>query len=301
MTLPALVTRSRAAPRAGRTIAILLFTLVCALGCSSKGGNGSPSDGSSGTDIRSDQSQTATVDCAAVCGHVGDLCAGRSDIDAIWLDVCRSQCAARLRLEPDVAALEAACVAAAPDCNAAVTCVATPTTPVVDAGAGGDHANQGSDATADVAADRVDAASDDTAFDPSAVRATIDGVPAIFDNVTAVSLLSDVVSIIASTSDGTATIKIFTTNGTGGNVRLAPSRYGCTSSDIGHIIYAVTEGGPDAGPGTTYGDIPYNSSACSVSYTRADYTRVQGTFAATSRGPAGSVVLANGVIDVAYR
>ena len=205
-----------------------------------------------------------------------------------------------MQLTPDVAALEAACVAAAPDCNAGVTCVATPTAPVVDAGAGGDHANQGSDAAADAAADRVDAASADTGFGVSAVRATIDGVPVIFDNVTTVSLLSDVVSIIASTSDGTATIKIYTASGTGGNVRLAPSSYACTGSDIGHIIYTVTEG-PDAGPPTTYGDTGYNSSPCSVSYTRADFTRVQGTFVATSRGPAGSMVLANGVIDVAYR
>jgi hypothetical protein len=296
----------------GRTIAILPFTLVCVLGCSSKGGNGSPSDGSAGTDIRSDQSPTGTVDCAAVCGHVGDLCAGRSDIDAIWLDVCRSQCEARVQLQPDVAALEAACVAAAPDCDSVGAPGApTPTAPVIDAGAGADHANQGSDAAADAAdaaadrvdaaADRVDAASADTGFGPSAVRATIDGVPVIFDNVTTVSLLSDVVSIIASTGDGTATIKIYTASGTGGNVRLAPSSYGCTGSDIGHIIYTVTEGGPDAGPGTTYGDTGYNSSPCSVSYTRADFTRVQGTFAATSRGPAGSKVLANGVIDVAYR
>ena len=142
--------------------------------------------------------------------------------------------------------------------------------------------NQGSDAAADAAdaaadrvdaaADRVDAASADTGFGVSAVRATIDGVPVIFDNVTTVSLLSDVVSIIASTGDGTATIKIYTASGTGGNVRLAPSSYGCTGSDIGHIIYTVTEGGPDAGPGTTYGDTGYNSSPCSVLY-EGDFTR----------------------------
>jgi hypothetical protein len=282
---------------------------VCALGCSSKS-NGSPGDGSSGNDLGADQSQTGTVDCAAVCGHVGDLCAGRSDVDATWLDVCRSQCGARLQLEPDVAALEAACVAAAADCNAGVNCVATPTAPVVDAGAGGDTASQasdaGSDAASDAAVDRVDAGSGDAgtgdaAFGVSAVRATIDGVPVIFDNVTTVSLISDVVSIIASTSDGTATIKIYTASGTGGNVRLAPSSYGCTSGDIGHIIYTVTQGGPDAGPGTTYGDSPYYSSPCSVSYTRVDFTRVQGTFAATAHGSARSAVLANGVIDVASR
>jgi hypothetical protein len=264
-------------------------------------------DGSSG-DTPTDQSQA--VDCAAVCGHVGDLCAGRSDVDATWLDVCRSQCQARMRLEPDVAALEAACVAAAADCDTAVTCVATPTAPVVDAGADAaadagadahsDAASQGSDGPMDATSDRVDAGSAD-AFGVSAVRATIDGVPVIFDNVTTISLISDVVSIIASTSDGSATIKIYTASGTGGNVRFAPSSYGCTSGDIGHIIYSVNASGTDAGPTTTYGDSPNYSSPCTVSYTRADFTRVQGTFSATAHGSASSVVLANGVIDVASR
>jgi hypothetical protein len=257
-------------------------------------------DGASSTDTPADQSQA--VDCAAVCGHVGDLCAGRSDVDATWLDVCRSQCQARMQLEPDVAALEAACVAAAPDCNTGVTCVATPTAPVVDAGADADArsdaASQGTDGPADASSDRVDAASAETAFGVSAVRATIDGVPVVFDHVTTLSLISDVVSIIASTSDGSATIKIYTASGTGGNVRFAPASYGCTSGDIGHIIYSVNASGTDAGPSTTYGDSPYYSSPCSVSYTRADFTRVQGTFAATAHGAAGSAVLANGVIDV---
>jgi hypothetical protein len=239
-----------------------------------------------------------TVDCASLCATVGQLCAGRSDIDSVWLDACRTQCNARLQLEPSVAALEASCVGAASTCDVGIACVATPTAPG-GADAGGDRAAASTDAAADARADtRV---SVDLAPAPSSVRATVDGTAVVFDQVMSVSVLADVVSIVASTSDLTRRIWIYTSSGTG-FVPTLPATYGCTSSDIGRMIYTISDSGPiDSGTARVYGDNPNSNSPCSVTYSRLDGGRVQGTFVATVRGPPGSVMLTNGVIDVSPR
>ena len=67
------------------------------------------------------------MDCQALCGRVEILCIDRTDINDVWLDACRSACDARVRVAPSTAELEQRCVGEAATCNAAVTCVASPT------------------------------------------------------------------------------------------------------------------------------------------------------------------------------
>jgi hypothetical protein len=288
-------------PRMGTTMAMrrgLLLGALCVIGCGTSGGSKAPD--ASGADA---DGAGVPTDCTAVCGRVQELCSGRPEIDDLWLDACRSQCQARVQLEPDVAALESSCVIAASVCDTAVTCAATPTAPPSN-DAGADLADarpsdSGSDAR-DAAADTGDApTSTDVGFGPSMVRASVDGTPVVFDRVTNVQLVADVIIVEAWTSDQTRSITTYTAGGTGVLGRL-PATYGCTTSDIGYLHYtAYGAGGPDAGAGQTYGDTPYGSSPCSVTYTRVDFTRIQGTFSATARGPSGSVMIASGVIDVA--
>jgi hypothetical protein len=277
-----------------RAVGRLLFSgLLCVIGCG-KSGHSVPPDASDGAG--------ASVDCAAVCGRVRDLCAGRPDVDDVWVDACQTQCGARVQLQPATAAEEAACVGAASTCDTAVTCAADPgATPPSDGAA--DHATGGPDSGGGKdAAAVVDArTSTDTGVAPSMVRATVDGTPVVFDHVTNVQLISDVILIQASTSDQTRAITTYTASGTG-ILPTLPATYGCTSSDIGYLHYTVYgAGGPDAGPGQTYGDTSSGSSPCKVTYTRVDFTRIQGTFFATAFGSNGSVTITNGVIDVAVR
>ncbi|HYP97346.1 MAG TPA: hypothetical protein VER96_01645 [Polyangiaceae bacterium] len=92
------------------------------------GGGAQPSGGSVGvggnTGIGGNAGSTA--DCTAVCAHVKTLCADNSSIDDTWLDVCKSACDIRVQVAPDSAELEQACVMAAADCSAAVSCAASP-------------------------------------------------------------------------------------------------------------------------------------------------------------------------------
>jgi hypothetical protein len=92
---------------------------------STTGGTGGTS-GSAGMASGGSAGQGASVDCSAVCGHVKTLCADRTDVDANWLSVCEEACNVRVQAAPDTAALERDCVNAAADCNAAVSCVASP-------------------------------------------------------------------------------------------------------------------------------------------------------------------------------
>ncbi|HEY4188295.1 MAG TPA: hypothetical protein VGP07_24690 [Polyangia bacterium] len=285
------VTPARAVPRGGKLIATLV--IVGALGCGSKGGGAQTTDGHA--DTRSDAAGAGPVDCAAVCGQVGDLCAGRSDIDAAWLDVCRSQCQTRLQLQPDVASLEAACVGAATTCDTGVTCVATPTAPTTDAAARADRPASMFDAGRDTH-DASAAVTDAPGFGPPIVSANVDGTPVVFDQVHS-SREGDAVSIVAWTSDRTQEIVIETASGTGFSSE-PPVTYQCTSSDISSITYTYFAGGPDAGPGQTYGGPPHQGSPCSVTYTRTDFTRLQGTFMTTALSASGSKAITGGVIDV---
>lgn len=271
----------------------LLSGLLCVIGCGS-GGGAKPRDAST-------DGAVGTTDCAAVCARVRTLCAGRSDIDDTWIAACQTQCQSRVQLEPDVATLEAACVNAASTCDTAVTCVATPTAPPTGDGGAKRPDGGGLDAR-DAAVTTVDArTSTDTGVGASVVRATVDGTPVVFDHVTNVQLISDVILVEAWTSDQTQSITTYTASGTG-MLPALPATYGCTSSDIGYLHYSVyPAGGPDAGAGQTYGATSGGSSPCKVIYTRVDFTRIQGTFSATAFGPSGSgsVMITNGSIDVA--
>jgi hypothetical protein len=125
----------------------------------------------------------------------------------------------------------------------------------------------------------------------------------VFDRVTNVQFISDVILIEAWTSDQTRSITTYTLSGTG-MLPALPATYGCTSSgsDLGYLHYSVyPAGGPDAGAAQTYGNGSGGSSPCKVIYTRVDFTRIQGTFSATSYGAGGSVMITNGSIDVAVR
>jgi hypothetical protein len=66
------------------------------------------------------------VDCPALCDHVATVCEGQANIDALWLDVCRSACMDRVQVLPSSAVAEQACVFAATDCTTAVLCVSSP-------------------------------------------------------------------------------------------------------------------------------------------------------------------------------
>lgn len=278
--------------------------VLSAFGCKSSGGAKSPDASGAGGAGGSG----APVDCVAVCGQVRTLCASNSAIDDTWVDVCQTQCQDRFQLEPAVATLEAACVGAASSCDTAVTCVATPTAPPSGDGgtnppdAGANRRDAGGSDAKDAAAQTVDArTSTDAGVGPSEVRATVNGTTVVFDRVTNVQFISDVILIQASTSDQTQAITTYTASGTG-MLPTLPATYGCTTSDIGYLHYTVYgAGGPDGGPGQTYGDTSSGSSPCKVIYTRADFTRIQGTFSATSFGAGGSAVITNGVIDVAVR
>ena len=98
-------------------------------GCGSSG-TGSPVDAQA-VDAQPETSEAdgdaggdaATVDCPATCAHVAAVCEGQSNIDATWLDVCRSACMDRLQIIPDSALREQTCVFAATDCTTAVLCV----------------------------------------------------------------------------------------------------------------------------------------------------------------------------------
>lgn len=118
---------------------LLTALLITACGSDSSGGGGTSSGGSSGSASAGSSSSaggsaggSAQVDCAALCEHVHTLCSENTQIDALWLDVCRSACDARVKLTPKVAEAERACVENAPACSPAVICVASP-----PSGAGG--------------------------------------------------------------------------------------------------------------------------------------------------------------------
>jgi hypothetical protein len=66
------------------------------------------------------------VDCPGTCAGIATICEGMSTIDENWLSICRQNCEVRVLLEPDVARLEQACVAAAVDCATAVLCSVDP-------------------------------------------------------------------------------------------------------------------------------------------------------------------------------
>lgn len=274
-----------------------LSGVLSVIGCGSGKGAKTP-DGSAGTDA---DAAGAPIDCGAVCERVRDLCAGNAAIDDVWVSVCQSQCQARVQLTPDVAALESLCVGAASTCDTAVSCVATPTAPPAGDGGANLPDGGGSDVR-DAAPEPVDArTSSDAGPGASVVRATVDGTPFVFDRVTNVQFISDVILVEAWTSDQTRSITTYTASGTG-MLPALPATYGCTSSDIGYLHYTVYgPGGPDAGAGQTYGNTSSGSSPCKVIYTRADFTRIQGTFSATAFGPNGSAMITNGAIDVAVR
>lgn len=61
-----------------------------------------------------------------MCGHVKTVCSENSAVSDAWVDACKSACDAREQLTADVAELEQAWVMGAPDCRAAVSCVASP-------------------------------------------------------------------------------------------------------------------------------------------------------------------------------
>jgi len=116
----------RAAIRAG--VLAALAAIVVAGGC---GGGGAASDAGThpdgGGDVASGGDGTGgTVDCRATCDGIAAICAGMSTIDENWLSICRQNCETRIILEPDVAQLEQACVAAAVDCATAVLCSVDP-------------------------------------------------------------------------------------------------------------------------------------------------------------------------------
>ena len=95
-------------------------------GTGGSGASGGSGGGASGTGTGGSGAQGPAVDCAKLIAHAATLCAGRSDIDANWLDIAERQCEARAELTPDTARLEETCVNGAADCNAAVNCVASP-------------------------------------------------------------------------------------------------------------------------------------------------------------------------------
>jgi len=121
------------------SLSLLSFvTLSCggSDGAPASGGSstgGAATDGQSnggnvglGGNIGSGGSSGSTVDCTAVCAHVKVLCPDNSSINDTWLDVCKSACDIRVQVDPASAELEQACVMAAADCSAAVSCVASP-------------------------------------------------------------------------------------------------------------------------------------------------------------------------------
>jgi len=97
-----------------------------AVGGDANGGSSSSLGGASSGGKPSGGTSGQSVDCTAVCGHVKTLCSENSAISDVWVDACKSACDARAQLTPEVAELENACVMAAADCSAAVSCVASP-------------------------------------------------------------------------------------------------------------------------------------------------------------------------------
>jgi len=108
----------------------VLAAVAFASGC---GGGGAPaSDAGTQSDRGGDvgsgggDGPAGAVDCTGTCAGIAVICDGVSNIDENWLSICRQNCEVRLALEPDVAQLEQACVAAAVDCATAVLCSVDP-------------------------------------------------------------------------------------------------------------------------------------------------------------------------------
>lgn len=109
-----------------------LVAVALASGCGGGGmaasDAGTPPDGAADVAPAGDGPGGA-VDCPATCAGIAVICAGVSNIDENWLSICRQNCAVRVTLEPEVAQLEQACVAAAVDCATAVLCSVDPLGP----------------------------------------------------------------------------------------------------------------------------------------------------------------------------
>ena len=110
-----------------RRVAGALAAIVLASAC---GGGGATSDAGTQADHAGDVAPggdgPGAVDCPATCAGIATICDGMSTIDENWLSICRQNCEVRILLEPDVAALEQACVQAAVDCATAVLCSVDP-------------------------------------------------------------------------------------------------------------------------------------------------------------------------------
>jgi hypothetical protein len=104
---------------------------LAALALGACGGGGAAADAGAQPDGAGDVASGGDapgggVDCRATCDGIAAICAGMSTIDENWLSICRQNCEVRLALEPEVAQLEQACVAAAVDCATAVLCSVDP-------------------------------------------------------------------------------------------------------------------------------------------------------------------------------
>lgn len=118
-----------------RRPAVGLAALAAVALASACGGDGAASDAGTQPDSAGDvgpgggDGPGGAVDCPATCAGIAVICEGVSNIDENWLSICRQNCAVRVTLEPEVAQLEQACVAAAVDCATAVLCSVDPLGP----------------------------------------------------------------------------------------------------------------------------------------------------------------------------
>ena len=98
----------------------------CGGGVAAASDAGAQPDGASDVAPGGGDGPAGAVDCPATCAGIAMICDGMSTIDENWLSICRQNCEVRVALEPDVAQLEQACVAAAVDCATAVLCSVDP-------------------------------------------------------------------------------------------------------------------------------------------------------------------------------
>jgi hypothetical protein len=241
-----------------------------------------------------------TIDCAAACARVAMLCRGVNDVSDVWQDACRTSCRNKALLAPERARTEVDCVAVAAQCESAVVCVADLAGERIDAGgsqqAGGDA---GAAEAPAMMPDLPDAAGDEgspSETGPAFVKATIDGVPVVFDVVTRHTFVGWRVYITAQAPASHRTIDIY--------IYESKSATSSSQADFcdfqGNSSITLTDES-GASPRTYKADDRTSGSMCAIRFTTFAYPRVAGTFSATLVGGTSKLTLTDGYIDVPVR